>query len=102
MMMRHFIKTFPSFWQRRLKNFIRWNGEYSVGVWCAGVDGEWARLGRLKPKEKLAIAMGMTDCCVRVCEAGIKAQYPGISEEELLEKLRERLQWSKRGRRRGE
>jgi hypothetical protein len=50
----------------------------------------------LKPEEKLAIAMDMTDACVRICAEGIKAQYPGISEEELLEKLRERLEWSKR------
>jgi hypothetical protein len=53
-------------------------------------------LGPLKPEEKLAIAMDMTDACVRICAEGIKAQYPGISEEELLEKLRERLEWSKR------
>jgi hypothetical protein len=56
----------------------------------------------LKPEEKLAIAMNMTDACVRICAAGIKAQYPDISEEELLEKLRERLEWSKRWRKREE
>jgi hypothetical protein len=52
----------------------------------------------LKPEEKVAV--DMTDACVRVCAAGIRAQYPGISEEELLAKLRERLEWGKRGRRR--
>lgn len=62
------------------------------------LDKNAERLGRLKPEEKLAIAMDMTDFCVRVCAAGIKAQCPGISEEELLEKLRERLEWSKRYR----
>jgi hypothetical protein len=50
----------------------------------------------LKPEEKVAMAIDMTDVCVRVCAAGIKAQCPGISEKELLEKLRERLEWSKR------
>jgi hypothetical protein len=64
------------------------------------MDSESERLGRLKPEEKVAIAIDMTDFCVSVCEAGIRAQYPGISEEELLVKLRERLEWSKRYRRR--
>jgi hypothetical protein len=64
------------------------------------MDKEAERLGRLKPEEKVAIAIDMTDACVRICADGIRTQYPGISEEELLAKLRERLEWSKRGRRR--
>lgn len=64
------------------------------------MDENWKRLGRLKPEEKVAIAMDMTDACVRICAEGIKAQCPGISEEELLEKLRERLEWAKRWRKR--
>jgi hypothetical protein len=64
------------------------------------MDKEAERLGRLKPGEKVAIAIDMTDGCVRVCADGIRTQYPGISEEELLVKLRERLEWGKRGRRR--
>lgn len=64
------------------------------------MDREAERLGRLKPEEKVVIAMDMTDACVRVCAAGIRTQYPSISEEELLAKLRERLEWSKRYRRR--
>ena len=64
------------------------------------MDKEAERLGRLKPEEKVAIAIDMTDACVRVCADGIRTQYPGISEEELMAKLRERLEWSKRGRRR--
>jgi hypothetical protein len=54
----------------------------------------------LKPEEKVAIALDMSDACVRVCADGIRAQYPSISEEELLARLRERLEWGKRGRRR--
>ena len=54
------------------------------------------RLGRLKPNEKVAIAIEMTDVCVRICADGIRAKYPGISEEELIEKLRARLEWTKR------
>jgi hypothetical protein len=62
------------------------------------MDSELKRLGRLKPDEKVAIAVDMTDACVRVCADGIRARYPGICEEELLAKLRERLEWGKRGR----
>jgi hypothetical protein len=62
------------------------------------MDSEAERLGRLKPEEKVAIAIDMTDFCVSVCADGIRTQYPGISEEELLAKLRERLEWCKRGR----
>jgi len=62
------------------------------------MGSEFERLGRLKPEEKVAVALDMTDACVRVCADGIKAQYPGISEEELLVRLRERLAWGRRGR----
>jgi hypothetical protein len=58
------------------------------------------RLGSLKPEEKVAIALDMTDACVRICKAGIRTQCPGISEAELNEKLRKRLEWSKRLRKR--
>ncbi len=64
------------------------------------MDERWERLGRLKPEEKLAICMDMTDACVRICADGIKTQNPGISEEELIAKLRERMEWSKRHRKR--
>jgi hypothetical protein len=60
------------------------------------LDKEAKRLGCLKPEEKVAIAIDMTDACVRVCEAGIRTQCPDISEAELNEKLRKRLEWSKR------
>jgi hypothetical protein len=64
------------------------------------MDENAERLGRLKPEEKVAIAMDMTDACVRICADGIRAQHPGISEEELIEKLRERFEWSKRWQKR--
>jgi hypothetical protein len=57
------------------------------------------RLGRLKPEEKVAVAIDMTDACVLICRAGIQAQCPGVSEAELNEKLRKRLEWSKLRRR---
>ena len=60
------------------------------------MDKNAKRLERLKHEEKVAMAIDMTDACVRVCAAGIRAQCPGISEAELKEKLRKRLEWSKR------
>ena len=56
------------------------------------------RLGYLKPEQKVLIAIDMTDGCLRVCADGIRQQFPGISDEELLEKLRERLEWAKLNR----
>jgi len=56
------------------------------------------RLGRLQPEEKVAIAIDMTDACVRVCASGIRDRSPDISDEELLSRLRERLEWSRRSR----
>jgi len=58
------------------------------------------RLGRLPGEVKVNMAIEMTEACVRVCAEGIRAQFPGISDKELLEKLRERLVWSKRWQKR--
>lgn len=55
---------------------------------------------RLKPEERVVLAMDMTEAMVRVCAEGIKLQNPDITEKELMEKLRERLEWSKRWRKR--
>jgi hypothetical protein len=64
------------------------------------VDKEADRLGRLPPERKVELAIGMSDAVVRICAEGIRAQNPNISEEELVEKLRERFEWSKRWRKR--
>jgi hypothetical protein len=64
------------------------------------VDKGAKRFGCLKPEEKVAIALDMTDACARVCAAGIRAQCPEVSEAEINEKLRKRLEWSKRLRKR--
>ena len=66
----------------------------------SNVDDDAERLGRLKPEEKVALCIDMTDACIQTCAAGIRAQNPGITEEELIEKLRERLDWMKRPRKR--
>jgi hypothetical protein len=52
----------------------------------------------LKPEEKVTMAIDMTDACVRVCAEGIRAQCPNITEEELLEKLRERMDYARKQR----
>ena len=62
------------------------------------MDKNTRRVGSLKPEEKVAIAIDMTDACVRICATGIRAQCPDITEAELNEKLRKRLEWSKRPR----
>ena len=60
--------------------------------------GDFERLGRLSPEVKVTLALDLSDGCVHVCADGIRARCPGISDEELLVRLRERLLWGKRGR----
>ena len=56
-------------------------------------------LRRLKPEERVNLAVGMSDVCIRVCADGVRDQNPEISEEELFERVRERLMFDKRQRR---
>jgi len=62
--------------------------------WLKKEDVE--RFGRLKPEDRVNLAIGMSDVCVRVCADGVRDQNPGISEEELIERVRERLMFGKR------
>jgi len=50
----------------------------------------------MKPEEKVNIAINMTDVCVRICADGIRDRYPTISEEELIERIRERITYMKK------
>lgn len=61
-----------------------------------GRDRELERVGRLKPEDRVNLAVDMSDVCIRVCADGVRDQNPGISEEELIERVRERLMFSKR------
>jgi len=45
----------------------------------------------LTPEERVNLAINMTDVCVRICAEGIRDQHPGITEDRLLELLRERI-----------
>jgi hypothetical protein len=65
-------------------------------VCCLLREEDWERVGRLKPEVKVNMCIDMSEAMVRVCAEGIKAQFSGISDEELMEKLRERFEWSKR------
>lgn len=65
------------------------------------MDKDWLRLGRLSSEEKVDLAVGMSDTCISVCAEGIRVQRPGIGDEELVERLRDRFEWMKRWRRRG-
>jgi len=58
------------------------------------------RVGRLPGDVKVQMAIEMTETVVGVCAEGIKAQNPGITDEELMQKLRERIEWSKRWQKR--
>jgi len=64
-------------------------------------DPNVERLGRLPPDEKVSIAIDMNRACLRSSIEGVKSQNPGIGEEELVEKLRERIEYAKRQKRRG-
>ena len=57
-------------------------------------------VGRLLPEIKVNMAIDMTDAMVGVCAEGIRVRHPGISEVELLDKLRERLEWARRRQKR--
>jgi hypothetical protein len=56
----------------------------------------WLSVDKLKPEDKVNLAIGMTDVCVRVCADGIKDRYGTISEEEVAELVRERLTFGRR------
>ncbi len=57
---------------------------------------ERERVGRLPEREKLAMAIEMTDAMAEVCKAGIRARFPGITEAQVQRKFRERLEWAKK------
>ena len=56
----------------------------------------WLFVRRLRPEERVDLAVGMSDVCVRVCADGVRDGDPSISEEEVVLRVRERLLFSKR------
>jgi len=53
--------------------------------------------GELKPEERVNLAIGMIDACIRVCAEGIRHRDPALTEEEVRERIRERIMYA-RGR----
>ena len=54
---------------------------------------------RLRPAEKVNAAIYMSDVCARVCADSVKDENHMISEEELVERVRERISFGKRSQR---
>jgi len=51
-----------------------------------------ARLIRkLRPEEKVNLAVSMTDVCTRICAEGIRDRNASITEKHIIEKVRERI-----------
>jgi hypothetical protein len=55
-------------------------------------------LRKLKPREKVNLAINMTDVCVRICADAVRKKYPNISEKELIERVRERMTFGRQHR----
>jgi hypothetical protein len=54
---------------------------------------------RLGSDEKVNVAVYMTDACVHVCVDSVKDRNHAISEEQLVKRVRERINFGKRSRR---
>jgi hypothetical protein len=50
----------------------------------------------LNPEDRVNLAIGMGDVCIRVCADDVRDQNPGISEAEFIGRVRERLMFGKR------
>jgi len=53
-------------------------------------------LDKLKQEEKVNLAIGMTDVCVRICADAVRDRCLTIKEEELVERVRDRIPYGKR------
>lgn len=47
-------------------------------------------------EERVNLAIDLTDACVRVCAGGVRDRYPAAKEEEILERIRERIVYGRR------
>lgn len=46
---------------------------------------------KLRPEEKVNLAVSMTDVCTHVCAEGIRNRNVSIKERHIIEKVRERI-----------
>lgn len=47
-------------------------------------------------EERVNLAIDITDACVRVCADAVRDEEPKMKEEELLERVRERIMHGRR------
>ena len=52
--------------------------------------------GKLRPEDKVKLAVEMTDFCVRVCADGIAESTEKLSKQMALNELRKRIKFLKR------
>jgi len=45
---------------------------------------------KLRPEEKVNLAVSMTDVCTRICAEGIRDRNVSITEKHIVDKIRER------------
>jgi len=64
-----------------------------------GREAKRERLGRLKPEEKVNMAIDMTQAMLEACVAGVRAGNPKVTEQELMKELRRRLRLMKQRQR---
>jgi len=50
-------------------------------------------------EERVNLAVNITDTCVRVCADAIRDKYAAVKEEDLLERVRERIAFLRRRKR---
>jgi len=51
---------------------------------------------KLKPEDKVNLSISMTDVCVRVCADAARDREGAIKEDEIMERVRERIMYKKR------
>lgn len=54
------------------------------------------RRSRLKPDEKVNVAVYISDACVRVCADSIKDRERRINKKKLMKRVRARIDFGKR------
>jgi len=52
-----------------------------------------------RAEEKVNLAINITDTCVRVCADSVRDRYAMVKEEDLLERVRERIMYLRRRKR---
>lgn len=51
---------------------------------------------KLKPEDKVNLSISMTDVCTHVCADAARDRDRAIKEDEIMERVRERIMYKKR------